>query len=96
LPRVVSVGRLDFNSEGSCAHNDVRSCRRRRFLGWMDQALPGSPVCKLHSPTSTPLLKFVIDGKKYGPIVADLERSKGIYSWASVSLKEGKNRDVKR
>ena len=31
-----------------------------------------------------------------GPIVADIERSKGNYSWATVSLKEGKNREVKR
>ena len=33
---------------------------------------------------------------KYGPIVADIERSKGVYSWATVSLKEGKNREIKR
>ncbi len=39
---------------------------------------------------------IVIDGVKYGPVVADLERSKGMYSWASVQLKEGKNREVKR
>ena len=39
---------------------------------------------------------ITIDGVKYGPIVADLERSKGMYSWATVSLKEGKNREVKR
>src|SRR6202000_966003 len=37
-----------------------------------------------------------IAGVKYGPIVADIERSKGIYSWATVGLKEGKNREVKR
>jgi pseudouridine synthase len=37
-----------------------------------------------------------IAGVKYGPIVADIERSKGMYSWATVSLKEGKNREVKR
>jgi len=37
-----------------------------------------------------------IGGTKYGPIVADLERSKGMYSWAKVSLKEGKNREIKR
>ena len=30
------------------------------------------------------------------PIVADLERTKGDYSWATVTLKEGKNREVKR
>ena len=39
---------------------------------------------------------ITIDGVKYGPIVADLERSKGMYSWATVNLKEGKNREVKR
>ncbi len=39
---------------------------------------------------------ITIDGVKYGPIVADLERSKGMYSWATVSLKEGKNREIKR
>ena len=39
---------------------------------------------------------ITIDGVKYGPIVADIERSKGMYSWATVSLKEGKNREVKR
>ena len=37
-----------------------------------------------------------IDGVKYGPVIADLERSKGAYAWAQVSLKEGKNREVKR
>ena len=29
-------------------------------------------------------------------MIADLERSKGMYSWASVGIKEGKNREVKR
>ena len=37
-----------------------------------------------------------IEGVSYGPIIADLERSKGMYAWASVSLTEGKNREVKR
>jgi 23S rRNA pseudouridine2605 synthase len=37
-----------------------------------------------------------IDGVNYGPVLADLERSKGVYSWASVTLNEGKNREVKR
>jgi 23S rRNA pseudouridine2605 synthase len=39
---------------------------------------------------------ITIDGVKYGPILADLERSKGVYSWATVGLKEGKNREIKR
>ena len=39
---------------------------------------------------------LTLDGVKYGPVVADLERVKGMYAWAGVSLKEGKNREVKR
>ena len=34
---------------------------------------------------------ITIAGVKYGPVIADLERSKGMYSWARVELKEGKN-----
>jgi 23S rRNA pseudouridine2605 synthase len=37
-----------------------------------------------------------IAGVEYGPILADLERTKGMYAWATVSLREGKNREVKR
>jgi len=37
---------------------------------------------------------ITIDGVAYGPIIADLERSKGVYSWATVGLKEGKNREI--
>ena len=37
-----------------------------------------------------------IAGVKYGPVVADLERAKGVHAWASVAIKEGKNREVKR
>jgi 23S rRNA pseudouridine2605 synthase len=37
-----------------------------------------------------------VDGVKYEPVIADLERVKGMYAWAGVSLKEGKNREVKR
>src|SRR5205823_11275012 len=39
---------------------------------------------------------LTIAGVKYGSVIADLERSKGMYSWARVELKEGKNREVKR
>jgi 23S rRNA pseudouridine2605 synthase len=39
---------------------------------------------------------LTIAGVKYGPVIADLERSRGMYSWARVSLSEGKNREVKR
>lgn len=99
LPRVVSVGRLDVNSEGLLLlTNDGEIARRLehpssglmrkyrvRLFGQIDQAM----LDRLAEG-------ITVDGVRYGPVIADLERSKGAYSWAQVMLKEGKNREVKR
>ncbi|HEX3652870.1 MAG TPA: pseudouridine synthase [Rhizomicrobium sp.] len=99
LPRVVSVGRLDINSEGLLLlTNDGAFARqlelpaagwerkyRVRLFGRIDQAA----LDKLALGTT-------LDGVRYGPVVADLERARGHYAWVTVSLKEGKNREVKR
>ena len=99
IPRVVSVGRLDFNSEGLLLlTNDGDLARRlelpaggwtRRYRARLFGKVAQTDLDKLATG-------ITIDGVKYGPIIADLERSKGVYSWALVSLKEGKNREVKR
>jgi len=99
LPRVVSIGRLDYNSEGLLLLTNDGEIARRLELpagGW-----PRKYRARLFGKvTQADLDKLAegvtIDGVKYGPVVADLERSKGVYSWASVTLKEGKNREVKR
>ena len=99
LGRVVSVGRLDYNSEGLLLlTNDGEIARRLEMpaSGWVRKyrvrlfgKVTQAELDKLATGTT-------IAGVVYGPIVADLERSKGMYSWATVSLKEGKNREVKR
>jgi 23S rRNA pseudouridine2605 synthase len=99
LGRVVSVGRLDFNSEGLLLLTNDGDIARR-------MEIPASGWTRIYRArlfgkvTQADLDKLAtgitIDGVKYGPIVADLERSKGMYNWATVSLKEGKNREVKR
>jgi 23S rRNA pseudouridine2605 synthase len=99
MPRVVSVGRLDFNSEGLLLlTNDGDLARRlelpasgwtRRYRARLFGKVAQADLDKLATG-------ITIDGVKYGPVIADLERSKGVYSWALVSLKEGKNREVKR
>jgi 23S rRNA pseudouridine2605 synthase len=99
LGRVVSVGRLDFNSEGLLLlTNDGDIARRLEIpaAGWTRiyrARLFGKVTQAELDRLATGL---TIDGVKYGPVIADLERSKGMYSWATVSLKEGKNREVKR
>jgi 23S rRNA pseudouridine2605 synthase len=99
LGRVVSVGRLDFNSEGLLLlTNDGEIARRMEIpsAGW-NRVYRVRLFGKVTQADLDKLATGItIDGVKYGPIVADLERSKGMYSWASVSLKEGKNREVKR
>ena len=99
LGRVVSVGRLDFNSEGLLLlTNDGEIARRLEIpaAGWT-RIYRARLFGKVTQADLDKLATGItIDGVKYGPIVADLERSKGMYSWATVSLKEGKNREVKR
>ncbi len=99
LPRVISVGRLDVNSEGLLILTNDGALARRLELpaaGWNRKyrvRLFGKITqAELESLASG----ITIDGVKYGPVIADLERTKGMYSWAQVTLKEGKNREVKR
>jgi 23S rRNA pseudouridine2605 synthase len=99
LPRVVSVGRLDYNSEGLLLLTNDGDMARRLELpasGWM-RTYRARLFGKVTQADLDKLATgMVIDGVKYGPVIADLERSKGMNSWASVQLKEGKNREVKR
>lgn len=99
LGRVVSVGRLDFNTEGLLLlTNDGEIARRMEIpsAGW-NRVYRVRLFGKVTQAELDQLATGItIDGVKYGSIVADLERSKGMYSWASVSLKEGRNREIKR
>ena len=99
LPRVVSIGRLDVNSEGLLLlTNDGEIARRlehpsagliRKYRVRLFGKITQADLDKLAEGVT-------IDGVKYGSVIADLERAKGHYAWAAVSLKEGKNREVKR
>ena len=99
LGRVVSVGRLDFNTEGLLLlTNDGEIARRMEVpsAGWT-RIYRARLFGKVNQTELDKLASGItIDGVKYGPIVADIERSKGVYSWVTVSLKEGKNREIKR
>jgi len=99
MPRVVSVGRLDVNSEGLLLLTNDGALARKMELpvtGWTRRYR----VRLFGKVAQTDLDRLaegvIVDGVQYGPVIADLERSKGMYSWAAVSLKEGKNREVKR
>ena len=99
LPRVISVGRLDFNSEGLLLlTNDGELARRLELpaTGWLRRyrvRVNGLP----HKQHLAELEQGVtIEGVNYGPITASVERSQGDNTWLVVGLREGKNREVRR
>ncbi len=99
LPRVVSVGRLDLNSEGLLLLTNDGGLARRLELpktGWIRRyraRVHGRP-----RPADLESLAkgVVVDGERFGPIKAALERQTGANAWIAVSLAEGKNREVRR
>ncbi|HTQ13334.1 MAG TPA: pseudouridine synthase [Rhizomicrobium sp.] len=99
LPRVVSVGRLDVNSEGLLLLTNDGGLARRLELpaaGWTRKYRARLFGKVTQADLDTLAAGRTLGGVAYGPVVAELERARGMYAWANVSLKEGKNREVKR
>jgi 23S rRNA pseudouridine2605 synthase len=99
LPRVVSVGRLDLNSEGLLLLTNDGGLARALELpsrGWIRRykvRVHGAP-----DPDRLAALArgITIDGVEYGPIQVALERQQGSNAWLALGLAEGKNREVRR
>lgn len=99
LPRVISVGRLDLNSEGLLLLTNDGALARQLELpatGWLRRyrvRVHGHP-----DPAALAALAkgLTIDGTRYGAIEAGLDSRKGDNAWLTVSLREGRNREVRR
>lgn len=98
LPRVVSVGRLDLTSEGLLLLTNDGGLARRLELpssGWR-RRYRARAFGRIEQADLDKLAQGVtVDGVRYGPIEAKLERG-GANSWITLSLSEGKNREVRR
>lgn len=99
LPRLISVGRLDLNTEGLLLlTNDGELARHLELpsTGWK-RRYRVRVFGTLNEKALQSLAKGVtVEGIRYGPIEAALESTKGANSWLHMSLKEGKNREVRR
>jgi 23S rRNA pseudouridine2605 synthase len=98
LPRVVSIGRLDINTEGLLLVTNDGGLKRVLELpatGWMRRyrVRAFGQVTQEQLDTLKDGIEF--DGVQYGPIDAFLERAQGSNTWMVLSLREGKNREVK-
>jgi len=99
LPRVVSVGRLDLTSEGLLLLTNDGSLARRLGLpsnGWLRRyrvrvfGFPDVAALKALSKGIT------VEGVRYGAIEVDVDARKGDNTWLTVSLREGRNREIRR
>jgi 23S rRNA pseudouridine2605 synthase len=99
MPRVISVGRLDINSEGLLLLTNDGGLARAMELpatGWLRKyrvRVYGRP-----EPDILARLRdgIVVDGVSYGSIEAELDKVIGDNAWITVGLREGKNREIKR
>jgi 23S rRNA pseudouridine2605 synthase len=99
MPRVVSVGRLDLNSEGLLLLTNDGALARQLELpanGWLRRYR-----VRVHGevePSALASLQrgLTLDGVRYAPIEAGLDSKKGSNAWLTVSLHEGRNREIRR
>lgn len=99
MPRVVSVGRLDLNSEGLLLLTNDGTLARRMELpatGWTRRYR-----VRIHGEATPAQLAqmakgLTVEGVSYGPVKATLDRQQGDNSWLTFALKEGKNREIRK
>jgi 23S rRNA pseudouridine2605 synthase len=99
LPRVMSVGRLDLSSEGLLLLTNDGEIKRRMELpstGWSRKyrvRLHGKPDDTAFEPLRRGI---TVDGERFRPMTVTLDRQQGANAWATVTLREGRNREVRR
>lgn len=103
LPRVISVGRLDINTEGLLLLTTDGALARHLELpatGWLRRYRVRAHKAS-HSDFTDAMLDEIragvtLDGIAYGPVEAAIERQQGGNLWLTLGIREGKNREVKR
>lgn len=99
MPRVMTVGRLDLNSEGLLLLTNDGGIKRKLELpstGWLRRyrvRVNGRPS----DAALEPLRKGItVDGERFQPMTVTLDRQQGANAWLTVGLREGKNREIRR
>ncbi len=99
MPRVLSIGRLDLNSEGLLLLTNDGEIKRRLELpetGWLRKyrvRVKGTPEDTTFQPLRDGL---TLDGERFQPMQITLDRQQGANAWITVALREGRNREIRR
>jgi 23S rRNA pseudouridine2605 synthase len=98
LPRLISVGRLDLNTEGLILLTNDGGLARVLELpatGWLRRYRVRAHGRVQQEQLETLRDGVSIDGVRYGAIEARLDRAQGANVWLTFAIREGKNREVK-
>jgi 23S rRNA pseudouridine2605 synthase len=98
LPRLISVGRLDLNTEGLLLLTNDGVLARVLELpetGWLRRYRVRAHGRVTQGQLDSVRNGVTIDGVRYGPIEAALEREQGANVWLTFAIREGKNREVR-
>ena len=99
LPRVMTVGRLDINSEGLLMLTNDGGVKRQMELpstGWLRKyrvRVNGRPSDTQLEPLRRGL---TVDRETFQSMTVTIDRQQGANAWLTVSLREGKNREIRR
>lgn len=98
MPRVISIGRLDFNTEGLLLLTNDGALARHMELpinGWVRRYRVRAKGRV--SPDELAKLKdgVTVDGVNYGPVEAAVDSVQGANTWLTIAIREGKNREVR-
>jgi 23S rRNA pseudouridine2605 synthase len=99
LPRVISVGRLDLNSEGLLLlTNDGELARKLELpsTGWIRRYRVRANGKVMPAMLEQMKKGVLVEGVQYGSVEAAVDSQKGDNSWLTVALKEGKNREIRK
>ncbi|MEW6642572.1 MAG: pseudouridine synthase [Pseudomonadota bacterium] len=98
LPRLISIGRLDFNTEGLLLLTNDGGLARALELpetGWLRRYRVRAHGAITQAQLDELRNGIEVDGVKYGSIDAQLEHDQGANVWIVFAIREGKNREVR-
>ena len=99
LPRVMSVGRLDLNSEGLLLLTNDGEVKRKLELpatGWLRRYRVRINGSVSEAKLDELRAGIEVEGIRYQPMVVTFDRQQGANAWLTISLREGKNREIRR
>ena len=99
MPRVLSIGRLDLNSEGLLLltnDGELKRCLELPSTGWLRRyrvRVKG----RLKDSMLEPLRQGIfVEGTHFKPMEVSFDRQTGANAWLSIGLREGKNREIRK